>query len=92
MDYPNQTRLKLLGRVRTLDPSAHDTLQKLALNDKLQARTERAFLISIEAFDWNCPQYITPRFTHDQVEQHISSLQSTIAELEAKLEGLNHAD
>ena len=85
MDYPNKTRLKLLGRVRTLDPSEHGNLQKLSLDDRHQARTERGFLISIEAFDWNCPQYITPRFTRSEVDQQILSLQSTIAELEAKL-------
>ena len=63
MDYPNKTRLKLLGRVHTLAPSDQDTLQKLIPGDRYQARTERGFLISVEAFDWNCPQYITPRFT-----------------------------
>jgi predicted pyridoxine 5'-phosphate oxidase superfamily flavin-nucleotide-binding protein len=85
MDYPNQTRLKLLGRVRTLDRDEQGILQKLSLDEKHQARTERAFLISVEAFDWNCPQFITPRYTRGEVDQHISALQSRIEELEAKL-------
>lgn len=92
MDYPNKTRLKLLGRVRTLDASEQGTLQKLSLDDRHQARTERVFLISIEAFDWNCPQYISPRFTQAEVDQHILSLQSKIAELEAKLAVQNSQD
>lgn len=85
MDYPNKTRLKLLGRVRTLDPAEQGVLQKLSLDDRHQVRTERGFLISVEAFDWNCPQYITPRFTRAEVDQEKLSLQSTIADLEAKL-------
>jgi predicted pyridoxine 5'-phosphate oxidase superfamily flavin-nucleotide-binding protein len=85
MDYPNQTRLKLLGRVRTLDRDEQGILQKLSLDEKHQARTERAFLVSVEAFDWNCPQFITPRYTRGEVDQHISELRSTIEELEAKL-------
>ena len=85
MDYPNKTRLKLLGRVRTLDPSEQGLLQKLSLDDRHQARTERSLLISIEAFDWNCPQYITPRFTQAEMDPYISSLQTKIVELEAKL-------
>ncbi len=89
MDYPNKTRLKLLGRVHTLDPSDQDTLQKLILGDRYQARTERGLLISVEAFDWNCPQYITPRFTRAEADQEVSSLQAKILELEAKLRAKN---
>lgn len=92
MDYPNKTRLKLLGRVRTLESSEQGILQKLSLDDRHQARTERAFLISIEAFDWNCPQYITPRFTRAEVDQHVLSLQSKITELEAQLAVKNPQD
>jgi len=92
MDYPNKTRLKLLGRVRTLDPAEQGILQKLSLDDRHQVRTERSFLISVEAFDWNCPQYITPRFTRAEVDQEILSLQATIVDLEAKLAIRNSPD
>lgn len=89
MDYPNKTRLKLLGRVHTLDPSDQGTLQKLSLDDRHRARTERGLRISVEAFDWNCPQYITPRFTRAEVDQEVLSLQATILELEAELRAKN---
>jgi predicted pyridoxine 5'-phosphate oxidase superfamily flavin-nucleotide-binding protein len=92
MDYPNKTRLKLLGRVRTLDPAEQGILQKLSLDDRHQVRTERGFLISVEAFDWNCPQYITPRFTRAEVDQEILSLKSTIVDPEAKLAIRNSQD
>ena len=89
MDYPNKTRLKLLGRVHALDPSDQGTLQKLSLDDHHKARTERGLLISVEAFDWNCPQYITPRYTKTETDQTVSSLQVKILELEAKLRTKN---
>ncbi len=92
MDYPNKTRLKLLGRVRTHDPAEQGILQKLSLDDRHQVRTERGFLISVEAFDWNCPQYITSRFTRAEVDQEILSLQSTIVDLEARLAVKNSKD
>ena len=92
MDYPNKTRLKLLGRVRTLEPAEQGILQKLSLDDRHQVRTERGFLISVEAFDWNCPQYITSRFTRAEVDQEILSLQSTIVDLEARLAVKNSKD
>ena len=66
MDYPNQTRLKLLGRVRLVEPGDSKLLEQLNLLD-YRARVERGMVITIEGFDWNCPQHITPRFTEAQV-------------------------
>jgi ferredoxin-NADP reductase/predicted pyridoxine 5'-phosphate oxidase superfamily flavin-nucleotide-binding protein len=66
MDYPNQTRLKLLGRVRLIAPQEAERLADLGVDD-YPAHVERGFLIHIEAFDWNCPQHITPRFTESQM-------------------------
>jgi len=80
MDYPNKARLKLLGRVKTSkDP---EILESLAL-EGYSAKIERAFLIDVAAFDWNCPQHITPRFTAEDVESAVAPLQARIAELEA---------
>jgi predicted pyridoxine 5'-phosphate oxidase superfamily flavin-nucleotide-binding protein len=63
MDYANRQRLKLLGRARIEDArEAPELAQRLALPD-YRARVERAVVISVEAFDWNCPQHITPRYT-----------------------------
>jgi len=73
MDYPNKTRLKMLGRVRTVQPEETELLSLLNV-DGYQARVERGFLIHIEAFDWNCPQHITPRYTESQVDELIAPL------------------
>lgn len=80
MDYPNKARLKLLGRVKTSkDP---EILESLAL-EGCSAKIERAFLIDVAAFDWNCPQHITPRFTVEDIDSAVAPLQARIAELEA---------
>ena len=85
MDYPNRTRLKLLGRARPVaGDAAAETLARLALPD-YRARVERGILISVEGFDWNCPQHITPRFTLDEVERAAAPLHARIAELEAEV-------
>lgn len=80
MDYPNKARLKLLGRVKTSEDP--EILESLALVD-YPAKIERAFLIEVAAFDWNCPQHITPRFTVEDIESAVAPLQARIAELEA---------
>jgi predicted pyridoxine 5'-phosphate oxidase superfamily flavin-nucleotide-binding protein len=84
MDYPNRTRLKLLGRARAVDPDDLETLARLAVPG-YRAAVERGIVITVEGFDWNCPQHIVQRFTFDEVQQMSAPLLSRIAELEAQL-------
>lgn len=80
MDYPNRARLKMLGRVQvTEDPGVR---ARFSLDD-YAAKIDRAFLIQVAAFDWNCPQHITPRFTLEDVESAVAPIRARIAELEA---------
>ena len=73
MDYPNQTRLKLLGRVRLIEAGEAKLLERLRVPD-YGARIERGMVITIEGYDWNCPQHITPRFTQAQVLSMVAPL------------------
>ena len=84
MDYPNRTRLKLLGRARLIDASDAAALERLDVPG-YRARIERGFLISVKAFDWNCPQHITQRYTLADIGQATASLRRRIAELETEL-------
>lgn len=85
MDYPNRSRLKILGRARIVDVNDHEMLQRL-LMPEYKAQVERGILISVEAFDWNCPQHITPRFTLAEIEEGTAPLRQRIAELEEALQ------
>ena len=89
MDYPNRTRLKLLGQARVLDAREHPDLADQLAPGALRGKVERLFLIEIIAYDWNCAQYITPRFTAAEVEEYVAPLKARIAELEAQLVGRN---
>lgn len=71
MDYPHQARLKILGRARVVDEDSAPELLARLDNPHYRARIERGILIRIEGFDWNCPKYITPRYTEDEVAQRI---------------------
>ncbi|TFG95559.1 MAG: pyridoxamine 5-phosphate oxidase, partial [Myxococcales bacterium] len=86
MDYPKRTRLKLLGRAKRVELNQTELLAKLTLPG-YPGQLERGFLIHVEAFDWNCPQHITPRFTAAEVEAATAPLRQRIAELEAQLPG-----
>ena len=86
MDYINRRRLKLLGYVSIIDPDDSETLDRLRLPD-YRAKVERGFLIRLAAFDWNCPQHITERYTEAHIREVLAPYQARIAELEAQLAG-----
>ncbi|HTQ99790.1 MAG TPA: pyridoxamine 5'-phosphate oxidase family protein [Candidatus Acidoferrum sp.] len=71
MDYANRARLKIYARVETLALDADPELTKLVSVPGYRARLERIFKLHLEAFDWNCSQHITPRFTEQQVNAAI---------------------
>ena len=81
MDYKEKRRLKIWGRVQIVhEREAPDVIAKLEM-PAYRARIERAFIIRVEAWDWNCPQHITPRYTDADIEQLIAPLQAQLAEL-----------
>jgi uncharacterized protein len=84
MDYLNQTRLKLLGRARLIEADDSKLLEQLEVPD-YRATIERGMIITMEGYDWNCPQHITPRFTQAQVLSMVAPLRDRIAELESTL-------
>jgi len=88
MDYPNRRRIKIWGRAEFVEDDS-DLLQRLVDGD-YDGRPERAFVFHVEAWDVNCPQHITPRFTQDELkpairelERRNTVLQQRVNELEA---------
>ena len=73
MDYPNRARLKLLGRA-SVEEAADNPDVARRLDIEGQGKVERLFTIDIEAFDWNCPQFITPRFTEEELASSLAPL------------------
>ena len=88
MDYPNRRRLKIYARIELKDLSTDPVLaEKLALPG-YKAKPERALLLHLEAFDWNCPQHITPRFSDAELEVALSPVRERLEQLEAETRAL----
>jgi len=85
MDYPQRTRLKILGHARVEDAREHPALVAQLAEPEAQRVVERLFFIDVVSFDWNCQQYITPRYTKEQVAGVIARLQQRIEDLEAQV-------
>ena len=89
LDFARQRRIKLWGRARVVE----DDLALLArLSDAgYRARPERAILFTVEAWDVNCSQHITPRFTEAQVAAALGPMRDRILSLEAENARLREA-
>lgn len=85
MDYAHQARLKILGRVRIEAAGGVPEWVAQLAEPELASRVERIFFIDVVATDWNCPKYITPRFTGPEITEAVAPLHTRIAELEAQL-------
>lgn len=90
MDYPNQARMKLMGRVEIVETDDDATLEKLIVPN-YRARVERGFRVRVDALDWNCPQHITPRFTATEMDAVARTLAQRIVELEEEVARLRSA-
>ena len=83
MDYPRRERLKILGHARVTD--APSKFVERLVEPDARASIERLFFIDVVSFDWNCPKFITPRYSAAEVEAFLSSHKKQIAALEAEL-------
>jgi uncharacterized protein len=88
MDYPRRARLKIYAQVQVLGLEDDPDLTALVAVADYKARLERVFRFRLEAFDWNCPQHITPRFTQSEISRAVAPMQSRLADLEAENEAL----
>lgn len=68
MDYPRKARLKLIGEALMV-AATDDPVLATSLTQDRQGPVERLVTIKLTAMDWNCPQYITQRFTEAEIEE-----------------------
>jgi hypothetical protein len=88
VDYPRQARLKILGRVEILEgEKAEGWLDKVRVPGE-KTPIERVFVIHVEAYDWNCPQHITPRYSVEELRDGMKDVEKRIQTLEQENESL----
>ncbi|NOT48741.1 MAG: pyridoxamine 5-phosphate oxidase [Acidobacteria bacterium] len=88
MDYANRRRLKILATVEIFEADERPDLIKDLADTAYEAKIERAVIFNVEAFEWNCPQHITPKYSLDEVRVMIRPLNEHIERLEKEVERL----
>jgi len=85
LDFRRQERLKIFGRATLAEHVENPELFQHLETENLPSKVERGIIIQVEAFDWNCSQYIEPRFSEEEVRELLQPLKQRIDELETKL-------
>ena len=88
MDYATRRRLKIYARIELKDLKAEPQLAETLILPGYRGKPERLFVLHLEAFAWNCPQHITPRFTEQEIATALAPLRARIAQLEAENKAL----
>ncbi|HEY0794696.1 MAG TPA: pyridoxamine 5'-phosphate oxidase family protein [Acidisarcina sp.] len=88
VDYPRQARLKILGRVEIFEGAKADPWLDRVRVRGYKAVIERVYVIHIEAYDWNCPQHITPRYTAEEIREGMHDIEERVRTLELENEAL----
>jgi len=84
LDYAQRRRLKIFGHARVVTIADDAALVTSFADPGYDAEVERAVLVTVEAFDWNCQQHITPRFSAAELEPHLAPLRRQLADLQAE--------
>lgn len=82
MDYPRRARMKLFGHIEVV--GLDSPLLDQVTDDARGAKPQRIMVFSLKAFDWNCPKFITPRFTESEIQEALQPLHERLKELEAE--------
>ncbi len=81
IDYPTRQRLKLWATSEVFDVSEEPELAEQMRLPDYRAKVERIVRFKIEAFDWNCPAHITPRFSLEEIKTETAKGNPAFADL-----------
>jgi predicted pyridoxine 5'-phosphate oxidase superfamily flavin-nucleotide-binding protein len=88
VDYPARARLKIYATAETVELKDNPALFSVLNSENYKSSPERMIVLSVEAYDWNCPQHIVQRFTIQEIEEALAPQASYIKKLEAEIKEL----
>ena len=85
VDYPSRTRLKIYATAEIIALKDDPALYELLDLSGYKFRPERMMVLQVEAYDWNCHQHITPRYTLEEIEEAFAAQKNYASNLEAEI-------
>ncbi len=82
MDYPNRRRLKIYAHIEIRDLGNDPALAAALAMPDYKAKVERAIVLHLEGFNWNCSQHITQRFSEAELHEALEPVRLRLRELE----------
>ncbi len=76
IDYPSRNRLKIWAEAEVLESSENPEMFDQVSDPAYGAAIERLMVFKVQAYDWNCQQHITPRFTHEEIGQGLAQFEA----------------
>ena len=83
VDYPTRTRIKIRGTATYHPDPSPELIEALGAGG---LRVDGAITIDVVSTAWNCPKYITPRYTTTQIDDGVKALRDRIVDLETQVE------
>jgi predicted pyridoxine 5'-phosphate oxidase superfamily flavin-nucleotide-binding protein len=84
VDYARRRRLKIFGHARIVTADEDPDLIRSLSDPSYDAVVERGVVVTVDAYDWNCPQHITPRFSAAELEPALTDMRQRLSDLEAE--------
>ncbi|MBB2992798.1 hypothetical protein FHR72_004303 [Mycolicibacterium iranicum] len=84
LDYPRGARLKLFGHATVVSAEENPELMRKLVDPTYDAVVERAVVVTVVAYDWNCPQHIPQRYTLAELEPALKAHNDSLKALEAE--------
>lgn len=88
LDQAAKARLKIFAEASILEIENNTELyDKLNLPD-YKFKPEKIIILKVKAYDWNCPQHITPRYTLEDIQHEFAAQHEYINKLRAENQAL----
>lgn len=88
VSYPLRARLKIYAEAEIVEISEDNNLYQFLKPEDYKFKPERMMIFTIKAYDWNCPQHITPKFSVDEIEELVEPQRKYIDTLEQEIKDL----
>lgn len=88
VDYPARARLKIYARAEIVELTENPELYEMLDLETYTFKPDRMMVLHVEAYDWNCSQHITPRYTAEDIETAFAAERDHIARLEEEVKAL----